>query len=83
MPWEFTDGYAKFIIFRLRHENDCWSSRLFLHSVKLQVKGVKLNGELQNMFSYAIIKRLPLDPVSLSTGNVIVHSKQIILKNLN
>ena len=34
------------------------------------------------MFSYDIIKRLLLDPVSLSTGNVIVHSKQIILKNL-
>ena len=42
-------NYAKLNIFRLRHENDCWSFRFFFHSVKFKVKWVKLNGELQNV----------------------------------
>ena len=70
-----------FSIFRLRHENDCWTSRLFSHGVKFKVIWVNLNGELKNTYSYVIIKCFLLDPVPFSTGNVIVHLKQIILKN--
>ena len=42
-------NHTTFSIFTLRHENDCWSSRLFFHSVKFKVKWVKLKGKLQNI----------------------------------
>ena len=52
-------------------------------SMVLSLKSNESNstGNCKIFYSYVIIKCFLLDPVPLSTGNVIVHSKQIILKN--
>ena len=51
-------------------------------SIVLSLKSNESNetGNCKIFYSYAIIKHFLLDLVPLSTGNVIVHSKQIILK---
>ena len=55
---------------------------LVYFSIVLSLKSNEANqtGNYKIFYSYAIIKGFLLDLVPLSTGNAIVHSKQIILR---
>ena len=57
------------------------ASVYFFIVLSLNSKESNLTGNCKMFYSYAIIKCFLLDPIPLSTGNVTVHSKQIILKN--